>query len=106
MEKKKCYISLPITGRDIQEVKNNIEDLKDFVRTLGYDPVSPFDREVDLNATHEQHMREDLKLLRDYDYILMEDGWSHSVGCRAELNVALSCGIGIIVRKEPDILAV
>lgn len=106
MEKKKCYISLPITGRDIQDVKDNIEDLKDFVRTLGYNPVSPFDREVDLNATHEQHMREDFKLLLDCDYIFMEDGWSHSVGCRAELNVALSCGIGIIVRKEPDILAV
>lgn len=106
MEKKKCYISLPITGRDIQEVKDDIEDLKDFVRALGYDPVSPFDREVDLNATHEQHMREDFKLLLDCDYIFMEDGWRHSIGCRAELNVALSCGIEIIVRKEPDILAV
>ena len=104
MERKKCYISLPIEGRDIDEVKKEIEKYKTSLRRRGYSPVSPFDREVDFNATHEQHMREDFKLLLDCDVILMTYNWEHSVGCRAELNVALACDIKIIYTMNAALL--
>lgn len=104
MKRKKCYISIPITGRDIDEVKKEIEKYKTSLRRRGYSPVSPFDREVDFNATHEQHMREDFKLLLDCDAILMACNWGQSVGCRAELNVALACGIKIIYTLDTALL--
>ena len=101
---KKCYISLPITGREIKNVKKDIERLKLALRNRGYNSISPFDRNVDFNATHEQHMREDIKLLLDCDAILMARDWERSVGCRVELNVALACGIKIIYTMNSALL--
>ena len=63
------------------------------MRNKGYSPISPFDREVDFNATHEQHMREDFKLLLECDAIYMGRGWERSKGCVAEFNLAIACGI-------------
>ena len=93
MERKKCYISIPITGRDIDEVKREIDSLKRVLRNNEYIPISPFDREVDFNATHEQHMKEDFKLLLECDAIYMADEWTNSKGCKAEFDCALACGI-------------
>lgn len=96
MKERKCYISLPITGRDLDEVGERITDLKRNLIDKGYMPISPFDREVDFNATREEHMRADFKLLLDCDCILMAYGWEHSIGCREELNAALACGIKVM----------
>lgn len=96
MREKKCYISLPITGRDLDDVRERIAELKRKLQDKGFVPVSPFDRVVDFNATHAEHMREDIKILIDCDYILMGWGWEYSAGCRAELNAALVCGIKIM----------
>ena len=104
MKRKKCYVSIPITGRDIDDVKKEIENYKTRLRSKGYSPISPFDRVVDFNATHEQHMREDFKLLLDCYAILMARDWEHSAGCRAELNVALACGIKIIYTLNAGLL--
>lgn len=104
MKRVKCYISIPITGRDIDDVKKEIKNYKTRLRDKGYSPISPFDRVVDFNATHEQHMREDFKLLLDCDAILMACNWGRSVGCRAELNVALACGIKIIYTLDAALL--
>lgn len=93
MGRKKCYISLPITGRNIEDVKTDIGNYKVLLRNNGYVPVSPFDRDVDFNATHEQHMREDFKLLLECDAIYMGRGWERSKGCTAEFNLAIACGI-------------
>lgn len=100
---KKCYISLPITGRDLDEVGGRIAGLKRKLQDKGYTPVSPFDRDVDFNSTHEEHMRADFKLLLDCDYILMGWGWEHSIGCRAELNAALACGMKIMFERAETI---
>lgn len=93
MKRVKCYISIPITGRDIDDVKKEIENYKTRLRSKGYSPISPFDRVVDFNAMHEQHMREDFKLLLDCDAIYMADEWTNSKGCKAEFDCALACGI-------------
>lgn len=37
----KVYISIPITGRDIREVKAEIEMAKAAIRGAGHTPVSP-----------------------------------------------------------------
>lgn len=96
MREKKCYISLPITGRDLNDVMERIAELKRKLEDKGFVPVSPFDRDVDFNASHAEHTREDIKMLIDCDYILMGREWEYSVGCRAELNAALACGMKIM----------
>lgn len=96
MKEKKCYISLPITGRNFNEVGERIAEMKRNLECQEYIPVSPFDREVDFNASHAEHMRADFKLLLDCDYILMGWGWEYSAGCRAELNAAMVCGIKVM----------
>lgn len=103
MRNKKCYISLPITGRGLDEVRERIAELKRKLEDKGFVPVSPFDRDVDFNATHEEHMREDFKMLLVCDYILMGLDWEHSVGCRAELNAALACGIKVMFENSETI---
>lgn len=70
----------------------------------GYSPVSPFDREINFNATHEQHMREDFNLLLDCDAIYMADEWTNSKGCKAEFDCALACGIKIIYTMNSALL--
>lgn len=96
MKEKKCYISLPITGRDVDDVRERIAELKRKLQDKGYTPVSPFDRDVDFNSTHEEHMREDIKMLLACDCILMGRDWEYSIGCRAELNAAMVCGIKVM----------
>lgn len=103
MREKKCYISLPITGRDLDDVRERIAELKRKLQDKGFVPVSPFDRDVDFDATHEEHMREDIKILIDCDYILMGREWERSVGCRAELNAALACGMRIMFERAETI---
>lgn len=103
MKEKKCYISLPITGRNLNEVGERMCELKRNLYNKGYTPTSPFDREVDFNASHEEHMRADFKLLLDCDYILMSSEWEYSVGCRAELNAALACGMKIMFERAETI---
>lgn len=100
---KKCYISLPITGRDLDDVRERIAELKRKLQYNSYTPVSPFDRDVDFNSTHEEHMREDIKMLLACDCILMGLDWECSVGCRAELNAALACGIKIMFERAETI---
>ena len=103
MREKKCYISLPITGRDLNDVMERIAELKRKLEDKGFVPVSPFDRDVDFNASHAEHMREDIKMLIDCDYILMGREWEYSVGCRAELNAALACGMKIMFERAETI---
>ena len=56
----KVYISLPITGKDIEEQKRHAGDVASFLLTAGHTPVSPFNNGLDANASHEEHMRADL----------------------------------------------
>ena len=42
--------------------------------------------------------------IRLRDAILMARNWEHSIGCRAELNVALTCGIKIIYTMNSALL--
>lgn len=37
----KIYISIPISGRDIDEQKRKAKEVEDIIRELGHDPVNP-----------------------------------------------------------------
>ena len=97
----KVYISLPITGKDIEEQKRHAGDVASFLLTVGHTPVSPFNNGLDANASYEEHMRADLKMLLDCDAILMCKGASFSVGCLLEDEVATKCGLTVVTEYMP-----
>lgn len=98
---KKIYISLPITGHDIEEIKARCEHAAGILNKKGFIPVSPFDISPDTDASYSEHMGNDIRALLDCDGIIFLDGWERSKGCRLELAAAIIYSKDII---NPNIL--
>ena len=52
----KIYISLPITGHDIEEVEASCIYASGVIQAKGHTPVSPLDISPDPDATYSEHM--------------------------------------------------
>lgn len=84
----KVYISLPISGKDIEEVKARCEEAKALITKDGHVPVSPLDLVTDLNAAYSEHMGRDIAALLECDAVMFLPGWTRSRGCRLEYQAA------------------
>jgi hypothetical protein len=84
----KIYISLPITGHDIDEVEARCIFTKAVIEKKGHIPISPLDVSSDPDATYAQHMGNDIAALLECDAVLFLEGWQLSKGCRLEYEVA------------------
>lgn len=80
----KVYISLPITGHDIEEVEANCIYASGVIQAKGHTPVSPLDVSPDPDATYAEHMGDDIEALLCCDAVVFLDGWRESKGCRLE----------------------
>lgn len=89
MEKKKVYVSLPISGHDINWVKERAERAAQYLRDKGYEPVTPFDVPKDENASYSEHMGKDINALLDCDAVFFLRGWEQSKGCQLERHAAI-----------------
>lgn len=89
MEKKKVYVSLPISGHDIKNVKERAERAAQYLRDKGYEPVTPFDVSQDENASYSERMGKDINALLDCDAVFFLRGWEQSKGCRLERHAAM-----------------
>lgn len=85
---KKVYISLPITGRSLDDVRTQIDEVSKLLRAHGYVPVSPLEIQPDLNAPYSELMGNDIKALLECDAVIFLDGWEKSKGCRLEHQAA------------------
>ena len=56
----KIYISLPITGHDIEEVEASCIYASGVIQAKGHTPVSPLDISPDPDATYSEHMGSNL----------------------------------------------
>lgn len=79
----KIYISLPITGHDIEDVEASCIYASGVIQAKGHTPVSPLDVSPD-PADYAEHMGNDIKALLGCDAVLFMDGWRTSKGCRLE----------------------
>lgn len=95
MAKKKLYISLPITGLPIDEVKKQAELYKN-LWCKKYEVITPFDINPDQDKTYSYYMGKDIEALLECDLIYMSPGWVHSKGCNAEYQIAKIYGIKIL----------
>lgn len=85
---KKVYISLPISGRNLDDVRHDIKEASELLKAQGYIPVSPLEIQPDLNAPYSILMGNDIAALLESDAMLLLDGWENSKGCRLEKQVA------------------
>lgn len=103
MGNSKVYISGAIAHCDIDERKRTFAAAADELREKGFRPVNPFENGLPDSAHWRQHMRVDIGMLIDCEYIYMLNGWWLSKGAKLEFDVASSCGIDVIF--GPDHLA-
>lgn len=80
----KVYISLPITGHDIEEVEASCIYAKAVLEKKGHTPVSPLDVSDNPDADYAEHMGNDIEALLECDAVLFMENWRTSKGCRLE----------------------
>ena len=84
---QKIYISLPITGLDINKCRERADKVKAALSRKGYNPVSPFDIYAGKDATYEDYLCNDLRVLMECDAVYFCRGWEMSCGCNIEHSV-------------------
>lgn len=102
----KIYISIPISGYDLNTQTAKAMALAERIQALGHEAVNPFD--TPLAPTHwsekekyAYYMGEDLKMLLGCDAFLMaEPGCIISKGCQLEFQAAKIYGLKIFARIE------
>ena len=96
----KIYISLPITGYDLQERKKYAENVRSRLQQIYPDGeiITPFDVWADTSLPYEELIGKDIASLLTCDMVYVCNGSNNSKGCRLERYAALIYGI-IIARK-------
>ena len=96
----KIYISLPITGYDLQERKQYAENVKKKLQQICTEAeiITPFDVNHDPTLPYEELIGKDIAALLTCDMVYVCNGSNDSKGCRLERYAALIYGI-IIARK-------
>lgn len=85
---KRMYLSLPISGRELDAVKERVKYIKEIFISDEYELVSPFDICPDSTLPYNELMGRDIAGLMECDAILLDFDWNESKGCRTELAVA------------------
>lgn len=89
MENKKIfYLSLPITGRKIEKVKEYAKRIKAKWVEKGFEVVTPFEVAPIDGMPYEYYMGKDIMALLRCDGIILCHDWFSLKGCRAECSVA------------------
>ncbi len=84
----KIYISIPITGRPIEEVKQKVEEVKQKITGRGHEPVSPLNLHEGKKKTYSQYIGRDIEALIECDAVFLCSGWQESKGCSLEYQAA------------------
>lgn len=93
--KKKLYISLPISGRNLEVVKRRANYLKESIISDEYEGITPFDICPDSTLPYSELMGRDIAQLLECDAVLFDYDWNESKGCRVEMSVAQNYNIRI-----------
>lgn len=85
----KIYLSIPITGHDIEEVKARAAKLKQLLTSSWNEVITPFDVCQEKDKPYSYYMGRDIEALLECDAIFMAEGWQNSKGCTLEYNAAM-----------------
>ena len=94
----KLYISIPITGRPIEEAKRHAENIKAQLTPYGHECITPFDVCPETDKPYAYYMGHDIEALLsdDVDGIVLGNGYYESKGCRLEEAAAIIYGKHIV----------
>lgn len=100
----KIYISLPITGWKMEEVRIRIAYARALIEARGHEAVDPLSIQPDPEAPYAELMGRCVTALLGCDAVLMLPGWGKSMGCRLERRAAQYYGKKVIEGAEsvPD----
>lgn len=101
--KKKVYLSLPISGYDLTERIETALQMELKLHALGYETFNPLDNGLPHESSTQEHMKADIKALLDCDIVLFMNGFNHSAGCHTELTVAMAIGMDIWFQGLNDV---
>lgn len=90
----KIYISIPITGHDLATQQATAAQIADKIKSLGHEPVNPFDTPLAPPEWAEQqkyayYIGEDIKRLLMCDAVYFHPQWTKSKGCSTEHDIAI-----------------
>ena len=97
MKRKRIYISIPISGYDLEEDKEKARYISErllwdvFELKKGChrpDVITPFDVCPEPDKPYSYYMGKDIEALLECDAIFLCEGWQNSKGCMAEFEVA------------------
>ena len=103
MDIKKIYISGKITGLPVQEAIAKFRSAAEKIRRFGFEPVSPFDNGLPLEADWAEHIGKDISLLLRCDAIYLLDDYEKSEGARIELCIALHRRMPVFMNVRPKL---
>jgi len=86
--KMKMYVSIPISGYDYEKQKEKADYVKHQYIMNGYEVITPFDVVKSADTPYNEAMGMCIAALLDCDGILICSGWSSSMGCTAEYEIA------------------
>lgn len=84
--KKVMYISLPMTGRDMQEIKDRLAYLKDKLSKY-YNIITPLDlvEDNDYTKPYGYYIGKDIEcIIEKVDIVCFDGNWYQSKGCKME----------------------
>lgn len=90
---RKVYISIPITGFDLEERKRTANEIKKSFIADHYEAITPFDVCPEEGRSYAYYMGCDIEALLECSHIYFVEGWRKSKGCRAEKAIADIYGI-------------
>lgn len=83
------YISLPITGQDIEMVEARAEFAAGAIEGLGHKPVNPLEFGEGEGKSYGEYLGKDIAAIIDRcDAVVFLDGWESSRGCMLEFSAA------------------
>lgn len=94
----KAYISIPISGRPLQDAKHQAECIKAEMTKHGHECITPFDICPESGKPYAYYMGKDIEALLadDIDAVVFGVGFHKSKGCRLEYAAAEIYGKRIV----------
>lgn len=97
---KRIYVSLPISGYDLDKRKLYAIWVKELIKDKYSEPVeviTPFNVCSEPDKPYSYYMGKDIEILLECDTVYFCKGWQDSKGCMAEFAVAKIYGKKIIM---------
>lgn len=93
---KKVYISGPITGLPMCEVKDNFMKVEKEIKDFGHKPINPLKvSPFSTRKTYKDYLIDDIEALIRCDAIYLMPGWKKSKGANLEFVIAKELGLDI-----------